>query len=365
LASWQTRLKAAEARLSELDQESAKAMTRKQAATDAPIEIEKRQRELLSHVPAAQARKAKADDTLSQTEATIRSLRDQDRLASQTLSTARETRAAATIRTESATDRLQELSDEIKRALQLDPADCERRARAAMGEAFDQTTIHATEQRLAKLLYDREAIGGVNLRADEEVAEQEARLDALVADKDDLTSAIAKLRGGVDQINEEGKERLIAAFDTVHGHFRVLFEALFDGGTAELRLTESDDPLGGGLEVYACPPGKKLQSLTLMSGGEQALTASALIFAVFLSNPSPICVLDEVDAPLDDSNVDRYCRLLNEMRQRTETRFIVITHHPITMARMDRLFGVTMAERGVSQLVSVDLSRAEALISAE
>lgn len=365
LASWQTRLRAAEARLSELDQESGKAMTRKQAATDAPVEIEKRQRELLSQVPAAQARKAKADDALSQTEATIKSLRDQDRIASQALSAAREARAAATIRTESATERLQELSDEIRRALQMDPADCERRARSAMGEAFDQTTIHATEQRLAKLLYDREAIGGVNLRADEEVAEQEARLDALVADKDDLTSAITKLRGGVDQINEEGKERLVAAFDTVHGHFRVLFEALFDGGTAELRLTESDDPLGGGLEVYACPPGKKLQSLTLMSGGEQALTASALIFAVFLSNPAPICVLDEVDAPLDDSNVDRYCRLLNEMRQRTETRFIVITHHPITMARMDRLFGVTMAERGVSQLVSVDLSRAEALISAE
>jgi chromosome segregation protein len=340
-------------------------MTRKQAASDAPVEIEKRQRELSSHVPAAQARKAKADNVLSQTEATIRSLRDQDRWAGQTLSTAREARVAATIRTESATDRLQELSDEIRRALQLDPADCEHRARAAMGEAFEKTTIQATEQRLAKLLYDREAIGGVNLRADEEVTEQEARLTALVTDKDDLTSAITKLRGGVDQINAEGKERLIAAFDTVHGHFRVLFEALFDGGTAELRLTESDDPLGGGLEVYACPPGKKLQSLTLMSGGEQALTASALIFAVFLSNPSPICVLDEVDAPLDDSNVDRYCRLLNEMRQRTETRFIVITHHPITMARMDRLFGVTMAERGVSQLVSVDLSRAEALISAE
>lgn len=365
LASWQSRSKAAEARLSELDQESSKALARKQAASDAPIEIEKRQRELLSQVPAAQARKAKADDALSQTEATIRSLREQDRLASQALSAAREARAAATIRTEAATERLAELSDEIRRALQMDPADCERRARAAMGEAFDQTTIQATEQRLSKLLYDREALGGVNLRADEEVEEQEARLSALIADKDDLTSAIAKLRGGVDQINEEGKERLVAAFDTVHGHFRVLFEALFDGGTAELRLTESDDPLGGGLEVYACPPGKKLQSLTLMSGGEQALTASALIFAVFLSNPAPICVLDEVDAPLDDSNVDRYCRLLNEMRQRTETRFIVITHHPITMARMDRLFGVTMAERGVSQLVSVDLSRAEALISAE
>jgi chromosome segregation protein len=157
---------------------------------------------------------------------------------------------------------------------------------------------------------------------------------------------------------------LVAAFDIVHGHFQKLFATLFDGGVAELRLTESDDPLGGGLEVYACPPGKKLQSLTLMSGGEQALTASALIFAVFLSNPSPICVLDEVDAPLDDSNVDRYCRLLNEMRSLTQTRFIVITHHPITMARMDRLFGVTMAERGVSQVVSVDLTKAEELIGA-
>lgn len=363
--SWQTRLQAAEARLGELDREAEKASARKQAASDAPVDIEKRQRELLAQVPPAQARKAKADDALASTESNIRNLREQDRLAQQALSAARETRAAAAIRLESASERVQELGEEIRRALQVDPADCERRARAALGEAFATTTIQSTEARLSKLLYDRDALGGVNLRADEEVEEQEARLSALIADKEDLTSAIIKLRGGVDQINEEGKERLVAAFETVHGHFRVLFEALFDGGSAELRLTESDDPLGGGLEVYACPPGKKLQSLSLMSGGEQALTASALIFAVFLSNPAPICVLDEVDAPLDDSNVDRYCRLLNEMRQRTETRFIVITHHPITMARMDRLFGVTMAERGVSQLVSVDLSRAEALISAD
>jgi chromosome segregation protein len=232
-----------------------------------------------------------------------------------------------------------------------------------LGDAYDNLTPQQGQSRLAKLLYDRDALGGVNLRAEEEVEQHAARLDALVADKNDLNLAIAKLRGGVEQINKEGKARLDAAFDVVHTHFQALFSKLFDGGVSELRLTQSDDPLGGGLEVYACPPGKKLQSLSLMSGGEQALTASALIFAVFLSNPSPICVLDEVDAPLDDSNVDRYCTLLEQMRAQTQTRFIVITHHPITMARMDRLFGITMAERGVSQIVSVDLSRAEALIA--
>jgi chromosome segregation protein len=365
LQSWNGRLAAAQERLTALDKAQSQALSREQAAASTPAEVEKRQAELLAQMPAAQARKSKADDALAQSESTIRSLRELDRQAQNALSTCREARAAAIIRSETASERLTELGDEIRRALQIDPIDCEKRARAAMGDAFETMSIQATEARLAKLFYDRDALGGVNLRADEEVQEQDARLTALIADKDDLNSAIAKLRDGVDQINLEGKERLAAAFEEVQGHFKVLFEALFDGGTAHLSLTQSDDPLGGGLEVFACPPGKKLQSLTLMSGGEQALTASALIFAVFLSNPAPICVLDEVDAPLDDSNVDRYCRLLDEMRQRTQTRFIVITHHPITMARMDRLFGVTMAERGVSQLVSVDLRRAEALIGSE
>ncbi|MCU0883104.1 MAG: chromosome segregation protein SMC, partial [Hyphomonadaceae bacterium] len=233
---------------------------------------------------------------------------------------------------------------------------------ASLGEraaGWDSTTA---QSKLERALRDREALGGVNLQADEEAADVSTRVDGLTSDRADLTGAIAKLRGGVDEINAEGRERLIAAFDKVHGHFRVLFETLFGGGTAELQLTESDDPLGGGLEVYACPPGKRLQSMSLMSGGEQALTAAALIFAVFLSNPAPVCVLDEVDAPLDDANVDRFCLMLEQMRKDTDTRFIVITHHPITMARMDRLFGVTMAERGVSQVVSVDLQKAEALV---
>jgi chromosome segregation protein len=206
-------------------------------------------------------------------------------------------------------------------------------------------------------------MGAVNLRADEEASEQAVRLNALKTERADLSDAIATLRAGIETLNAEGRERLLAAFAEIAESFKVLFNALFEGGQAELKLAESDDPLEAGLEIYACPPGKRLVAMSLMSGGEQALTATALIFAVFLANPAPVCVLDEVDAPLDDANVDRFCRLLDEMRKRTETRFIAITHNPVTMSRMDRLFGVTMAERGVSQLVSVDLRQAEALVA--
>jgi len=215
------------------------------------------------------------------------------------------------------------------------------------------------EARLERYKLERERLGAVNLRADEEAREIAARRDALVKERDDLTAAMARLRQGITSLNREGRERLSAAFETVNGHFKRLFTHLFGGGEAELQLTESDDPLEAGLEIVARPPGKKPQIMTLLSGGEQALTALSLIFAVFLTNPAPICVLDEVDAPLDDANVVRFCNLLEEMTRSTETRFIAITHNPITMARMNRLFGVTMAERGVSQLVSVDLETAE------
>jgi chromosome segregation protein len=203
------------------------------------------------------------------------------------------------------------------------------------------------------------------MEAEEEATEMEERLGAQVIEKEDLAKAIAKLRQGVEALNEEGRERLLKAFEQVNEHFKALFTALFRGGQAELRLVDADDPLQAGLEIFAQPPGKKLGTLNLMSGGEQALTAAALIFAVFLSRPAPICVLDEVDAPLDDANVDRFCNMLNEMRQRTDTRFVIITHNPVTMSRMDRLFGVTMREQGVSKLVSVDLQAAEELVAAE
>ncbi|PXA97390.1 chromosome segregation protein SMC [Nostoc sp. 3335mG] len=217
----------------------------------------------------------------------------------------------------------------------------------------------ATEQRLERLKAERERLGGVNLSAEKEAAEVQEKRDTMVADRDDLIEAIAKLRGGIAALNREGRARLSEAFGKVNAFFQELFTTLFGGGTAELSFVESDDPLEAGLEIIARPPGKKPQTMTLLSGGEQALTAMSLIFAVFLTNPAPICVLDEVDAPLDDANVERFCNLLDSMRQRTNTRFMVITHNPITMSRVDRLFGVTMAERGVSQLVSVDLQTAE------
>jgi chromosome segregation protein len=184
-------------------------------------------------------------------------------------------------------------------------------------------------------------------------------------DRADLDGAIQRLRRGIQSLNHEGRERLLASFEKVNANFQQLFSKLFEGGEARLTLTESEDPLEAGLEIYARPPGKRLQSLSLLSGGEQALTALALIFAVFLVNPAPVCVLDEVDAPLDDANVERFCNLMDEMRKLADTRFIVITHHALTMSRVDRLFGVTMAERGVSQLVSVSLAEAERVIAAE
>jgi chromosome segregation protein len=224
--------------------------------------------------------------------------------------------------------------------------------------------LNVLESRLEKLKEDRERLGAVNLRADDELSEIEARKNALDTEKQDLTEAIRRLRGAIGSLNREGRERLLKAFEEVKAHFERLFNLLFGGGTARLELIESDDPLEAGLEIVAHPPGKKPQTMTLLSGGEQALTAIALIFAVFLTNPSPICVLDEVDAPLDDANVERYCDLLADMASQTETRFVVITHNPITMARMNRLYGVTMAERGVSQLVSVDLGEAASLAEA-
>ena len=220
-------------------------------------------------------------------------------------------------------------------------------------------SLQASEIRVERLKSERENMGPVNLRADVEADELNDRIQTIFAERDDLISAIARLRQGISNLNREGRTRLMKAFKDVDRHFRELFTGLFGGGKAHLALTESDDPLEAGLEVMASPPGKKLQTLSLLSGGEQALTAIAILFAVFLTNPAPVCVLDEVDAPLDDANVERFCQLINEIAKDTSTRFLIVTHHRLTMARMDRLFGVTMSERGVSQLVSVDLKAAE------
>ncbi len=225
----------------------------------------------------------------------------------------------------------------------------------------DMPSLEKLEMTVQRLLREREQIGPVNLRAEVEMAELDQRMTELQGECDDLHEAISKLRTAISSLNREGRMRLLDSFAEVNGHFTSLFTTLFGGGHAELRLINSDDPLQAGIDILASPPGKKMQSLSLLSGGEQALTALAIIFAVFLTNPAPICVLDEVDAPLDDSNVSRFCDLLKEIAERTNTRFLVVTHHRMTMARMDRLFGVTMEQKGVSRLVTVDLQTAETM----
>tara|TARA_B100001093_G_scaffold37601_1_gene32189 strand:- start:941 stop:3385 length:2445 start_codon:yes stop_codon:yes gene_type:complete len=214
-----------------------------------------------------------------------------------------------------------------------------------------------------KIKKQRESLGSVNLRADEETKKYESEIKKMEDDRADLYSAIVKLKSSIDELNQKGRERLLDAFTKVNRKFNEVYTKLFNGGTAKIELVDSEDPLEAGLEMYVSPPGKRLQSITLLSGGEQALTALSLVFAVFLVNPSPICVLDEVDAPLDDANVTRFCGLLDELTRITKTKFIIITHHALTMSRMHRLYGVTMAEQGVSQLVSVDLQKAEELVA--
>jgi len=219
----------------------------------------------------------------------------------------------------------------------------------------------AASARVDRLHNERETMGAVNLRAEEEAVEAEERIQSLESEKADVEAAIAELRRGIANLNREARERLLACFDEVDEHFRTLFTRLFGGGKAYLKLTDPNDPLNAGLEIFASPPGKRLQNLSLLSGGERALTALALLFAVFLTNPAPICVLDEVDAPLDDANVERFCKLVEDLVEKAGTRFLIVTHHRMTMARVDRLVGVTMTEAGVSQMVTVDLEQALAL----
>ena len=224
-------------------------------------------------------------------------------------------------------------------------------------------TIEQQTEKIEKIKKQRDLLGSVNLRADEETKKYENEIKKMEDDRSDLYSAIVKLKSSIDELNQKGRERLLEAFTKVNRKFNEVYTKLFNGGTAKIELVDSDDPLEAGLEMFVSPPGKRLQSITLLSGGEQALTALSLVFAVFLVNPSPICVLDEVDAPLDDANVTRFCSLLDELTKITNTKFIIITHHALTMSRMDRLYGVTMAEQGVSQLVAVDLQRAEELVA--
>ncbi len=355
--AWQDRLDGAATRVTEMQNRLADGEREQERLQGLPADLERRRHKIANQLEVADDNRQQAGDALQQAETALVKAETEQRENDTALTTERE----ALIRTEGQLERLLEtmgaLHENISEKLGCKPKDL-----ATIAEVNDPESLpdlHTLDDRVQRLIRERNNIGPVNLRAEAEMEEVASRIASMVEERDDLLAAIAKLRSAIRQLNREGRERLLRSFAEVDGHFKTLFKLLFNGGNAKLQLTEADDPLDAGLEIMASPPGKRLQSLSLLSGGEQALTALAIIFAVFLTNPAPICVLDEVDASLDDSNIVRFCDLLREICMKTGTRFLVVTHHRMTMARMDRLFGVTMEQRGVSKLVSVDLRTAE------
>ena len=353
---------AASTQISDLEKRAEEAKAELAELSGVPEAAAQRREKLFNEISQAETARKAAADKLAEAESSLRDNAKHLREIQNQLSEAKEKRARIEAQLEAARQRRSERAHAIRDNLECAPEECLQIAGLTPDAALPDPDD--LDQRIHKLRNDRERLGGVNLRAEEEAQELEEQYGGMQQEHADLEQAISKLRGGIASLNKEGRKRLLDAFETVDNHFQHLFSVLFAGGEARLELIESDDPLEAGLEIVARPPGKKSQVLTLLSGGEKALTALALIFAVFLTNPSPICVLDEVDAPLDDANVDRFCNLMEEMGASTETRFLVITHHPMTMSRMHRLFGVTMAEKGVSQLVSVDLRTAERFLEA-
>ena len=355
IADWQRRADEAAGQLQQLRNRRGNIAAERARLAEVPAALARRRAEWLEEQKAAEQARRLSGDALAVAEETLRAEDGRLRAAEVSLARARETLLRAEAGVATAGQERAAVSQRIDERLAVGAE--ELAAMVASGAVGEKV---ADERRLERMRRERDLIGPVNLRAEEESAALAAQTATLSGQRDDLTAAIAKLRRAIGEIDAESRQRLQAAFAAIDRHFRTLFLRLFGGGRAQLLLTEAEDPLDAGLEILASPPGKRLQSLSLLSGGEQALTALALRFAVFLTRPAPICVLDEVDAPLDDANVDRFCRLLEEMAA-SGTRFLVITHHRMTMARMDRLFGVTMLEKGVSQLVSVDLRGAEDL----
>ena len=350
LADWQARLRAAEAVLTAAGARLAAARGEQVVAAAGPAEAAKRAQVLTDAVLAAQAVHDAAQEALQQALSWVRRAQTERRAAEASLTAAREAALRAEGREMQAQAVLSQLAADATHPPAVAPADLSDAAEAGL------------RRRIARLVRERDEIGPVNLRAELELHDAEERCAAIGRERDEMEDAIARLRGQIGHLNRVGRKRLMAVFEQMDRQFRTLFTRMFDGGRAHLGLVGLDDPLEAGIEIYAQPPGKKLATLSLLSGGEQALTALSLVFAVFRCSPAPVCVLDEVDAPLDDANVDRFCTLLADMAQEAGTRFLVVTHHQLTMASMDRLYGVTMQERGVSRVLSVDLARAAAMV---
>jgi chromosome segregation protein len=357
LASWAQRSEGAAKRIQDLEARTQQIREELAELAKRPEEIREKRGQLLDLIDASQNKRKSAADQLAEAEAKLAEANKELRDAETALSTARETRVRIEGAVEQGKQACASIAERVKEKLDCGPDDLVSIAELEDGEALPD--LESSENKVERLVRERDTMGPVNLRAEEESREMDEQIETLKTERGDLIEAIEKLRRGINELNREGRERLLTSFKEVDKHFQELFVRLFGGGQAHLKLIEAEDPLESGLEIMASPPGKRMQVLSLLSGGEQALTATALLFAVFMTNPAPICVLDEVDAPLDDANVDRFCTLLEEIATAGTTRFMIITHHRMTMARMERLFGVTMAERGVSQLVSVNLEQAE------
>ena len=352
-------IKSANEHIQELTLRKKKSEEELKKISSRPEEIAQRRGQLIETKGFAETERKFAADRLAEADNELKKIESNLRKVQNDLANIRESKGRTEATKELAEARLKELDDESQEKFFCKPQNIIQKLEITEDLEALQFNMDRNEVKLERLKQQRETMGAVNLRADLETKEIDDELETMSSEKNELDAAIKKMRESIEELNKEGRTRLLKAFDTVNNHFKDVFVKLFNGGKAHLELVDADDPLDAGLEMMVSPPGKKLQSMSLLSGGEQALTAMSLIFAIFLTNPSPICVLDEVDAPLDDANVERFCNLLDDISEKTQTKFMIITHHALTMSRMDRLFGVTMAERGVSQIVSVDLKRAE------
>jgi len=359
--SWKNLLINSEKMINQLNERKQKLINKLEDLEKQPQSQAEKKGQISESLRLAEKEKQENEIIIEETDIKISNLNSELNKTKEDTIQIRERKASSGATIEGLKKRKNDLLDRVESELELNENNILEFSNLEKNEEFPDAVTQ--EELLDKKKRTREKLGSVNLRADEETEKYESEIKKMEQDRQDLVTAIIKLKESINELNQKGRERLLEAFEKVNRKFNEVYTKLFNGGNAKLELIDSDDPLDAGLELLVSPPGKRLQSITLLSGGEQALTALSLIFAVFLSNPSPICVLDEVDAPLDDANVTRFCNLLSELTKITSTRFIIVTHHALTMSKMDRLYGITMPEKGVSQLVAVDLQKAESMVA--
>ena len=361
IKSWKNLKFNSEKMSNELNERINKVKTDLENIAKLPEEVAEKKGRLTQNASDTENKKQELSNDLIKAEEEYQNANKELREVEQQMIIARENKARSGATLEGLENRKKDLINTLRNDLNIEEKDLLENSDLKETEEFPN--VIEQEDKLDAKKNERERLGSVNLRADEETENYKTTIKKMEKDREDLVSAISKLRNSINELDQKGRERLLNAFEKVNRKFNEVYTKLFNGGIAKLELVDSDDPLEAGLELLVSPPGKRLQSISLLSGGEQALTAMSLIFAVFLTSPAPICILDEVDAPLDDANVTRFCALLDELTKITDTKFVIITHHALTMSRMDRLYGVTMPEKGISQLVSVDLQKAEELVA--